>query len=457
MNDHAVVLGAGMAGLVAASVLAEQYASVTVVERDLLPDSPIDRRGVPQGRHLHSLLSRGSQILEELHPGFLADLTDAGALVLDDPDMRRIYSRMGPYTFNRTAPAADPEALVTYQASRPFLEFHLRRRVAALPNVTFLDGRDVGELIATQPNRVTGVTVHDRDSETSETVDADLIIDATGRATRTPLLLDRLGYPRPPEWTFTADGIYHSQQITIPDEDTFLERLILVLPEGKAQRGGLVACENDTWTLTIAGRVGDLPHAPTDFADMLSLARELIPPHIQPAVKRAQPLTKVMTYRYPGGVWRRYDKMTRYLEGLLVLGDALCSLDPINGQGMTMATLHGATLRTHLRRANPVDPQTFYAAVAANTKTVWTSNADQPSGEAGRTPAPVSKRAVGWARRKILESAADDMVVTERLMRVANFIDPPKCLLEPGFLGHVAAHHIRQSLTMQRSTRATNH
>lgn len=457
MNDHAVVLGAGIAGLVAASVLAEPYASVTVVERDLLPNSPIDRRGAPQGRHLHSLLSRGSQILEELHPGFLADLTDAGALVLDDPDMRRIYSRMGPYTFNRTDPVADPAALVTYQASRPFLEFHLRRLVAAVPNVTFLEGRDVGELIATPPNRVTGITVHARDSETAKTVAADLIIDATGRAARTPLLLQRLGYPRPPEQTFTADGIYHSQHITIPDQDTFLERMILVLPEGKTQRGGLMACENNTWTLTIAGRAGDLPQAPTDFADMLTLARDFIPSHVQPALTRAQPLTEVMTYRYPGGVWRRYDKMTRYPEGLLVLGDALCSLDPINGQGMTMATLHGATLRTHLDRGTPVDPPSFYAAVTALTTPVWASNADHPSVGRGKTPVSVSKRAVGWGRRKILESAADDMVVTERLMRVANFIDPPKRLLEPAFLGHVAAHHIRQGMTMHRCARPTNH
>lgn len=457
MNDRAVVLGAGIAGLVAATVLAEQYASVTVVERDRLPDSPIDRRGVPQGRHLHSLLSRGSQIMEELLPGFLVDLADAGALILDDADMRRIYSRIGPYTFNRTDPAADPAALVTYQASRPFLEFHLRRRVAALPNVTFLDGFDVSELIAIQPNRVTGVSVSARDSESAETLNADLVVDATGRATRTPLLLERLGFPRPPEQTFAADGIYHSQQIAIPDQDSFLERMILVLPEGKAQRGGLVACENNTWTLTIAGRAGDLAYAPIDFGDMLTLAQDFIPPHIQPALHRAQPLTKVLRYRYPGGVWRRYDHLARHPRGLLVLGDALCSLDPINGQGMTMATLHGNTLRTQLHRANPVDPQAFYAAVAEITKPVWTSNAHQPSGGVDRTPAPVSQRAVGWARRKVLESAADDMVVTERLMRVANFIDPPQRLLEPAFLGHVAAHHIRQGLTMHRSTRTTNH
>ncbi len=444
MSDQAVVLGAGIAGLLAAAVLAEQYSSVTVIERDRLPDDPLDRRGVPQGRHLHSLLSRGSHIMEELLPGFLAELVDAGALVLDDADMHRIYSRIGPYTFNRTAPAKDPAALVTYLVSRPFLEFHLRRRVTALANVRFLDGHDVGELIATPPNRIGGVTVVDRDSSSSETLSAGLIVDATGRATRTPLLLEQLGYPRPPEQTFTADGIYHSQQIVIPDQDSFRERLILVLPEGKAQRGGLVACENDSWTLTIAGRAGDVADTPVDLAAMLTLAEEFLPTRIQAALRRAQPLSKVLTYRYPGGVWRRYDRMIDPPRGLLVLGDALCSLDPINGQGMTMAALHAAALRTHLCEGNSVDPHVFYADIATFTKSVWATNAHPPFAGTDAVPASISQRAAGWARRKILESAADDMAVTERLMRVANFIDPPKRLVEPGFLAHVAIHNIRR-------------
>ncbi|BBY58498.1 FAD-dependent oxidoreductase [Mycolicibacterium sarraceniae] len=456
-DDHAVVLGAGIAGLIAATVLAEHYALVTVVERDQLPDNPVDRRGVPQGRHLHSLLSRGSQIMEELHPGFLAELVEAGALVLDDPDMRRIYSRIGRYTFNRTDSAADPAALTTYLASRPFLEFHLRRRVQALSNVAFLDGHDVGELVSSQPHRITGVTVSARDSTSFDTLCADLVVDATGRATRTPLLLDRLGFPRPAERTFTADGLYYSQQIEIPDQDNFLERLVLVLPEGKAQRGGLMACEDNTWTLTIAGRAGDLTHTPADFADMLTLAQDFIPPHIRPALHGANPVTEVQAYRYPGGTWRRYDRLAHLPEGLLVLGDALCSLDPINGQGMTMATLHATTLRDQIRRTNQIDPQAFYAAIAGITKPVWASNAQPPSGRDNTSSSPLSGRAIAWTRRKILEAATDDMVVTERLMRVANFIDPPQCLVAPGFLTHVAAHHIRSSLTGRRGAPAYHH
>lgn len=447
MTDHAVVLGAGIAGLTAAAVLADQYAAVTVVERDRLPDRPIDRRGAPQGRHLHSLLSRGSQLLGEFLPGFLADLANAGAQVLDDPDMGRIYSRIGEYTFDRSRPVADPAALTTYQASRPFLEFHLRQRVAAVSNVAIREGCDVGEFVSTTAGRVTGVTVVDRDTRATETVQADLIVDATGRATRTPLLLEKLGYARPPERTFTANGVYYSQQITIPDQDRFRERVILVLPEGKAQRGGLVACEDGMWTLTVASRTNDLGRAPTNLADMQALAEDFIPTHVHSWLRHAQPLSEVSTYRYPGGVWRRYDQLTRHPLGLVVIGDALCCLDPINGQGMTMATMHADILRRSITRPNSFDPQDFYRQAAAIIGPVWATNAKPTVGPAAaEAGASLANRARYWSQRKILEAAAHDVVVTERLMRVANFVDPPRRLLDPAFLTRVCAHHARRVL-----------
>jgi 2-polyprenyl-6-methoxyphenol hydroxylase-like FAD-dependent oxidoreductase len=235
IGDRAVVLGAGIAGLLAAAVLAEQFSSVTVVERDRLPDTPIPRRGAPQGRHLHSLLSRGSQALDELLPGFLAELHSAGALLLDDANMSRIHLSTGRYTFNRTDSVTDPTALITFLASRPFVEFHLQRRTRACANVTFLENHDVSDFVGAQPGRITGVHVSDRATGEPATLNADLVIDATGRGTRTPLLLEQLGYSRPPQRTFTADGIYYSQQLAIPDRDTFPERLILVLPEGTAR------------------------------------------------------------------------------------------------------------------------------------------------------------------------------------------------------------------------------
>jgi len=451
MTGRAVVLGAGIAGLLAAAALAENFSTVVVIERDQLPDGPIDRRGIPQGRHLHSLLSRGTATIEQLVPGFLADLTAAGAWVLDDANLSRIHMQTGPYVFNRTDTVTDPAALTTYLATRPFIEFHLRRRVARVAaNVVILDGRDVSGLVAAQPDRITGVVVSDRTSGGSETLDADLIVDATGRGARTSVLLEELGYERPSRRTFTAGGVYYSQTIALPGEDTFPERLVLVLPNGDAGRGGLVVGESGTWTLTIAVRAGQKLPPPTGFDDMRQLAAHFLPAHIQPALDGARPLTDVSVYRYPGGVWHRYDQLTRHPRGLVVLGDALCCLDPINGQGVTMAALQASVLRTHVRKGT-VDPEQFYRSLVPVIAPVWAANV--PS---GHTPArgwrqSVKRQARRWSSRKFLEAAEHDIVVTERLMRIANLVDPPTRLLEPSLVVRVLAHHIRTAVAARGS------
>src|SRR6202167_880990 len=134
-RDRAVVLGSGMAGLLAARVLSEFYDSVSVVERDRLPDYPCHRRGIPQGRHVHNFYSRGLQVLGELFPGLLEDLARAGAVVVDDGELSNFYVRFGRYEMKTSGKFADPAALGLHMASRPFIEFHLRRRAKALPNV----------------------------------------------------------------------------------------------------------------------------------------------------------------------------------------------------------------------------------------------------------------------------------------------------------------------------------
>lgn len=322
MTEDSVVLGAGMAGLLAAAALADAGHRVAIIERDRLPDRASVRRGIPQGPHLHSLLAKGWQIMEELVPGLIGDVVAVGAHVLDDARLgARMHIQNGAYAFNRTDPLSDPAALATYQVTRPQLEYSLHQRVAALPNVTITDGHDVGELVAGQPDRITGVTITDRQTGATRTLGADLVIDATGRATRTLLLLEQLGYARPPQRAFTVHGVYYSQQITIPEQDNFPERLILVLPASGAGRGGLVAGENDTWTLTVAAHADEHPRPPKTVADMIALAERFVPPHIYPALQHAQPCSDVAVYRYPGGTWHRYDHSPRLPEGLFVIGD----------------------------------------------------------------------------------------------------------------------------------------
>ena len=136
IGDRAVVLGASMAGLLAAHVLAKSYGQVTLIDRDQLPETSMHRRGVPHGRHLHALAARGQQALEEMFPGLTAELVADGALVGSLLADARMY--LSGHRLRQT-----DSGLVLLCASRPFLEAHVRARVRAHPNVTLLDRCDV--------------------------------------------------------------------------------------------------------------------------------------------------------------------------------------------------------------------------------------------------------------------------------------------------------------------------
>lgn len=431
-GQHAVVLGAGIAGLLSARVLAEHYRCVTVIERDTLPASPAPRKGVPQGRHLHSLLPRGSQILEELFPGLLAALVADGVHVVDDGDLSRMYTRMGPYELNRTGKFADPTAVRQHLPSRPVLEHHLHRRVRAQPNVDIRDGHDVLELISDAPRRITGVRIADRATAAHETLNADLVVDATGRASRTPAVLDQLGYGAPPQLLSTAHGIYYSQRLTVPAE-TISEELVLIVPSDGSPSGGLVAAENGTYILTITGLGDSAP--PAHFGDMLALAEKFLPATTIPGLRAAQPCSEVATYRYQRGAWRRYDKMPAFPAGLLVIGDALCTLNPLRGQGMTMTALQALVLRDLLGSGASDLGLRFYAAAAKQIAPIWFTNEALEPGTGRR--ASLSRSLTSWFTKTALRAASTDIVLTERFFRVGALIDPPQRLQDPAVIARV--------------------
>ncbi len=458
MTTHAVVLGAGIAGLLAAAALADSGHRVTIVERDQLPDSPSPRRGIPQGPHLHSVLSKGWQTIEDLVPGVLDDLVAAGAQVLDDAQLgARMHLQNGPYGFNRTDDLTDPAALAHYLVSRPQLEYVLRRRVTDGPTVTVTDGQDVGEFVVRRPGHISGVTVTDRQTGTTRVLDAQLIVDASGRATRTPLLLEQLGYLRPPQRTFRTRGVYYSQHLAIGDQNAFPERLILVIPSGGTGRGGLIACEGGTWTLTIATRHDDAQRAPESLTDMLTRAESFMPAHVADAVRDAQALSDIAVYRYPGGTWHRYDRAAHLPDGLLVVGDALCCLDPIHGQGITMAARHVHALRQHLGVHGLGNPQAFYQSLAEIIAPVWATNRPPTTRSQTSITKRAQRRGLHWIQHQILAAAGDDIVITEQLVRIVNMIDSPRRLFDPRILARVTAHHIRRALPSRdgRRTRKT--
>src|SRR3712207_2150667 len=191
-TDHAVVVGASMGGLLAARVLSETYAAVTVVERDHLTDDATPRRGLPQGRHAHGLLARGREALEELFPGLTAELVGLGVPAVD------LQAGFRWVNGGRQLSQA-PSGLLGLGVSRPLLESRIRARVRALPNVDVLDGCDAAGLVASPGGeRVTGLRVLSRAADSCEQVlDADLVVDASGRGSRGPQWLEALGFPAP--------------------------------------------------------------------------------------------------------------------------------------------------------------------------------------------------------------------------------------------------------------------
>jgi 2-polyprenyl-6-methoxyphenol hydroxylase-like FAD-dependent oxidoreductase len=443
LGQHAVVLGASMGGMLAAKVLADFYETVSVVERDVLPDDPTNRRGVPQGRHAHALLRRGGQIIEELFPGILNELVAAGAPVLDDGDLSKIWMSIGGHQLTRVGTVRDQQAMTVYAPSRPFLDCHIRRRLRAVPNVTIRSGLDAAEMTSSADRkRVTGVRVVDRDSGAERELTADLVIDAMGRGAHTPNLLASLGYGRPIEDQIVMRTCYVSQPLRI--RPGTVEQLVAVgAAPGRPTGMFLLGYENDTSIFTVFGMVGHEP--PGDLAGMLSFAQEYTPAHVLAAVRAAEPLGEVIRHRMPCSQWRRYDKMRRFPEGLLVCGDAICSFDPIYGQGMTVSALDAVALRDCLLRGRRNLARRYFRAAAKSIGVAWRMGAGSdlafPEVQGRR---PLSMRVTNRLADWVLTACESDAVIVEKFFRVNNLIDPPVRLMHPSFVSRVAAVNIRR-------------
>jgi 2-polyprenyl-6-methoxyphenol hydroxylase-like FAD-dependent oxidoreductase len=436
LGERAVVLGASMGGLLAARILAEHYRAVTVVERDVLPTDPLPRRGVPQGRLIHALAARGAQILDELFPGFLDELVASGAGRWDG-DYAKLCVSFGGHQLVRSGRSPDPQAMPFYFQSRPFLEWHVLRRIREIENVTILEHHDVLALTSTADrHRVTGVEVANRDSRHRATLTADLVVDATGRGSRTPVFLEQLGYHRPAEDEVMVHLAYACQPVRIAPGD-IAENFIAVFPQpGKPKMFAAIGYENDTAMFAVGAMAGLEP--PATSVEMLTFAADLVPAHTLAALADAEPLGEVAQYRVPSNRWRRYDKMRRLPAGLLVFGDAIASFNPIYGQGMTVAAVEALVLRDCLRRGDRGLERRFFRASAKKVRIAWQSAVGSdlalPEVE-GRLP--LTMRLSNAYLDRVMLAGETDATVTLQFLRVIGMIDSPARLLSPSFIFRV--------------------
>lgn len=434
VGNRAVVLGGSMAGLLAARVLADAFAEVVIVDRDKLTGVTEARRGVPQGRHTHGLLARGQQILDDLFPGFTAEAIAAGIPTGDLGELR--------WFFNGLRLRPKNTGLVCVSADRPVLESHVRARVASLPNVSFIEECDIVGL-QTEPGgrRVTGARIQRRAAGSAEeTLDADLVVDATGRGSRTPVWLEELGYARPAEERIKIDLTYTTRHYRLPDE-SILNGDLSINPVSSPShpRGAFFSRVQDGRSiLSLTGVLGDA--APTDPEGFLDWVRSLPVPDVYEAIKDAEPLDDAVSFTYPASVRRRYDQLEEFPDRLLVLGDAACSFNPVYGQGMTVAAQEAVVLSEHLRKGLP-EPLVFLKDIAGVIEVPWQISA---GGDLGfpevEGPRPPEVQMMN-AYMALLQSAATrDGMVTRTFMRVAGLVDPPTELMSPDTIYRVLKH-----------------
>ncbi len=418
-RTHAVVMGASMAGLMAARALSDHFDRVTIVERDELPVHPEQRRGVPQGRHTHGLLAGGRQEMERVFPGVTREMVEAGALTGD-------IVRDSRWFFEGGCLAQVPSGLDALAASRPFIESHIRRRTLGLKNVTSRQGCHIDGLVTTtDKSRVTGVRI------AGETLTADLVVDATGRGSKTPAWLKEFGYEAPAEEKVEIGLKYTTRFFRRDPRELGGNFAAVIPPTPKGKRGGvIVAQEGGRWTVSLIAHHG--PGAPEDLPEFIEWSKTLPAPYVHEVIRNAEPIGDAMLAGMPFSVRRRYEKLARFPEGLLATGDAVCSFDPIYGQGMTVAAQDARDLGETLRAGDRDLARRFFACVAKTVDNPWTIAV----GTDLRMPETVGPRSPGvsfvnWYMAKLHRAAHTDGELALAFHKVANLVAPPPSVMAP--------------------------
>lgn len=436
-GNHAVVMGAGIGGLLAARVLAEHYEFVTVLDRDPLPDGPRPRRGVPQGPHGHTLLPRGGALLDGFFPGVLADLGERGVPVVRDDPAEIHFEPLG-HHLKGTAPGSEHPMHVP---SRPLLEQQVREQLARVSNVRILDQCAV-DGPRTASGRVTGVRVTASDGPFE--LDAELVVDALGRGSRTPAWLAELGYPRPEEDTVTVRGAYSSLQLRV-DPGALVEKMVLISATPTRSSGAaMFRHEDDMWDVSVFGVGGQAP--PSDAAGIIDFAAEFTPPHVVDALRAAEVLAGPNSRTFPTSRWRRYDRMRTFPEGLLVLGDGVCSLNPTYGQGMSVAAMQARALAAAMREGAHDLPRRYFRAAAKPIRDTWrlAAVADRAILGAATGPLPWPIRALAPFGDTFFGAVAEDPALQAQFLGVFTLFAPPTRLLTPSIGLSVARMSLRR-------------
>ncbi|MFF1274897.1 MULTISPECIES: FAD-dependent oxidoreductase [Streptomyces] len=439
IGEHAVVMGASMGGLAAARTLAARFRRVTVIDRDTLPDRPENRRAVPHGGHAHALLISGRIALDRLFPGLTDELVEGGA-VLFDPGHDLLFHQMG------SLRARFASGRCGVSLTRAYLEHSVRARVRALDNVTIRDRTQVcGHLAG--GGRITGVEL-----DGGERLWADFVVDATGRGGGGPTRsMERFGYPLPEIDTVKINVGYTTLMLKRRPGDlpgNGLLYLMSAVPPHDKRAAAAFAVEGDRWMVTLGG--WHRAHAPVDRAGFEEFAAGLEAPEMAELLARAEPLDDkdARKFTYPAARRRRYERLRTVPAGHVALGDAICSFNPLYGQGMTVAVLEAIELGRHLDRfgaASAPMARSFYRAASKIIDTPWQmatgSDFIFPETEGIR---PLGNGLLNSYIRQVVLASHVSQDAHRVLLDVQHLLAPPASVMRPATILR-ALRHARRS------------
>ncbi|MFI7410188.1 FAD-dependent oxidoreductase [Streptomyces sp. NPDC049627] len=445
----AVVLGGSLAGLLAARALADVADHVTVVERDVLPAGPEPRKGLPQAAHVHQLWSGGVRALEELLPGVVGRLREAGAHRLPvTTDM----VALSPYGWYRRWAESHHMLL----CSRDLLDATVRAAVAADERVEVLQGTEVLGLVGTGA-AVTGVRIraHGKADAAERTVFADLVVDATGRGSRTARRLTELGLPAVERREVNSGVVYASRVFRAPEAAREGFPVVNVQPDPRAGKPGcggvLLPIEDGRWIVTLFGSRGAEP--PTEADAFVPYAREeLRHPVIADLLTHAEPLTDVAYTRTTANRRHYYERMSAWPENFAVLGDALCALNPIYGHGMSVAAQSAVALRDAVRHhgwGSPRLARRIQQAVARPASAAWDLALGMDVFYPGATPngPTLRDRLLAAYVGRLLYTATGNGRIARRVTDVTSLERGAEVLLAPSVLLAAIAGPLKPPLT----------
>jgi 2-polyprenyl-6-methoxyphenol hydroxylase-like FAD-dependent oxidoreductase len=430
-NSHAIVIGASLGGLLTARVLSNHFNKVTILEKDEVTNDAKARKGQPHTQHLHGLLPAGLNVMLHYFPDLLHELEAAGANIVDFAKNMRWFTHGGyRKTFEIGLPAVS--------ASRPLLEQIVRQKVIQMTGIELKDNITVKKLITSASKKeVIGVEAEQKNNQQIILLKSNLVVDVSGRGSKTFQWLNEMGYQAPETSEVKVNLGYATRLFERNTKSIKADKWFFNTPEAphEYKSGGAFPIDGNRWIVTMAGWHGE--HPQLDEEKFNAYAMGLPQQDIYEIIQSCKPVSSIVQYKYMSSLRKHYEKLTRFPQQYLVLGDAFCSFNPVYGQGMTSAALQVKLLDEilHIKAGANKLAKAFFKQASKIIDIPW----NMAVGEDFRYPETTGPKPIGIGIinryiYKVHKATLKDEIVCKAFLEVMSLLKPPASLFHPKIL-----------------------